>query len=307
MKTTFLHLSRSVKYGFQNFGRNFFLSVATTSVMVLTLFGVGFLMVLNQLSSDAIRVIQDKIDISIYIKDEADQAQINEFVGYLRALDDVEQVDVLTKDQALERFKDDFRDNPQILNSLQVIEVNPLPVTVILRAKDTETYGRIVEGVKNTQYQENVILDINYEKGDNRTIIERLNSAIKTAQTASYLVIIVLGVIAILITFNTIRLTMYSYKNEIEIMRLVGATNTQIKGPFFVEGLLFGVFGTIVAFIILLCVVFFISPIDQAIEGSNIIRYVIRNAHVIIGLQLLVGILLGAGSSLVAMNRYLKV
>lgn len=307
MKTTLLHLTRSFKYGFQNFGRNVFLSVATTSVMVLTLFGVGFLMVLNQLSSNAINTIQDKIDISIYIKDDADQTQINEFIGYLRGVDQIQAVDVLTKEEALERFKEDFQDNPEILNSLEVIEVNPLPVTVILQAEDTETYGEIVQQINETQYREQIILDINYEQDDNRTIIENLNNAIRTAQTASYTVIAVLAIIAILITFNTIRLTMYSYKNEIEIMRLVGATNNQIKGPFFVEGVLFGVFGTIIAFVLLVGVVFWMSPIDQYIEGSNIVRYVIGNAHVIIGLQLLVGVLLGAGSSLVAMNRYLKV
>lgn len=307
MKTTLLHLTRSFKYGFQNFGRNVFLSVATTSVMVLTLFGVGFLMVLNQLSNDAINTIQEKIDISVYIKDDADQTQINEFIGYLRNVDQVQAVDVLTKEEALERFKEDFQDNAEILNSLEVIEVNPLPVTVILQAEDTSTYGEIVEQINSTQYRDQVILDINYEQDDNRTIIENLNNAIRTAQTASYTVIAVLAIIAILITFNTIRLTMYSYKNEIEIMRLVGATNNQIKGPFFVEGVLFGVFGTIIAFILLVGVVFWMSPIDQYIEGSNIVRYVIGNAHVIIGLQLLVGVLLGAGSSLVAMNRYLKV
>ena len=149
MKTTFLHLTRSFKYGFQNFGRNVFLSVATTSVMVLTLFGVGFLMVLNQLSSDAINTIQEKIDISVYIKDDADQTQINEFIGYLRNVDQVQAVDVLTKEEALERFKEDFQDNPEILNSLEVIEVNPLPVTVILQAEDTSTYGEIVEQIKS--------------------------------------------------------------------------------------------------------------------------------------------------------------
>lgn len=264
-------------------------------------------MVLNQLSSDAINTIQEKIDISVYIKDDAEQTQINEFIGYLRGIEEIEAVDVLTKEEALERFKEDFKDNPDILNSLEVIEVNPLPVTVILQARDTDRYGDIVQEINGTPFREQIVLDINYEQDDNRTIIENLNNAIRTARTASYTAIGVLAVIAVLITFNTIRLTMYSYKNEIEIMRLVGATNNQIKGPFFVEGVLFGVFGTIIAFVFLVGVVFWMSPIDQYIEGSNIMRYVVSNAHIIIGLQLFVGILLGAGSSLVAMNRYLKV
>jgi len=303
------NIVRSIKYGFQNFGRNIFLSIATTSIMVLTLFGLGFFMVINQISSDALKGIQNRVDISVYLKEGVEEAKINEFVDFVKGLEGVKETNLITKEMALDKFKETYKDEPAILQSLQVLDSNPLPITLTIKAKNSQFYQNINDSLLASEYKESVIQQTDYQKSTSKNIIDKLNNIIKVTRNVGISVIVVLATIAVLITYNTIRLTLYSYRQEIEIMRLVGANDLQIKGPFFVEGVLFGVFGTFISFLILFIVVLLISaPIASFIDGAQAPNtYLLSNAFLIIGIQLIVGIILGVGSSLIAINRYLKV
>ena len=309
MDLFFSTIIRSIKYGFQNFGRNIFLSIATTSIMVLTLFGLGFFMVINQISSDALNGIQDRVDISVYLKEGVAESQVNDFVNYVKVIEGVKERTLITKEMALEKFKEIYKDNPSIIQSLQLLDENPLPVTLTIKAESSNFYQSINDTLLASEYKESVIQDTDYQKSTSKDIIDRLNNIIKVTRNVGISVIVVLATIAVLITYNTIRLTLYSYRQEIEIMRLVGANDTQIKGPFFVEGILFGVFGTFISFLILFIVVLLISSsVKGFISGSQPLNeYVLNNAFLIISIQLAVGIMLGVGSSLIAINRYLKV
>jgi cell division transport system permease protein len=309
MDSFFTNIIRSITYGFQNFGRNLFLSIATTSIMVLTLFGLGFFMVINQISSDALTSVQNKVNISIYLKDGIEQTQIDEFQNYVKGIEGVREIDLVTKEEALDKFKETYQDNPSILQSLQVLDTNPLPVTLAIQAEDSKFYEKINNNLLESQYKETVIQETDFQKSTSKEIIDKLNKIISVTRNVGISVIIVLATIAVLITYNTIRLTLYSYRQEIEIMRLVGASDAQIKGPFFVEGILFGIFGTFISFLILFIVVLAISgPITAFVDGAQSpSSYVLSNAFVIIGVQLAVGIALGVGSTLIAINRYLKV
>lgn len=302
------NIVRSIKYGFQNFGRNIFLSIATTSIMVLTLFGLGFFMVINQIYGDALSGIQDRVDISVYLKEGIDETQVNQFVDYVKGIEGVKEANLITKEMALEKFKETYKDEPAIIQSLQVLDSNPLPITLTIKAQNSQFYQSINDKILNSEYKDSVIQDTDYQKSTSKDIIDRLNNIIKVTRNIGIGIIIVLATIAILITYNTVRLTLYSYRQEIEIMRLVGANDTQIKGPFFVEGVLFGVFGTFISFLILFVVVLLI-PSGTLLNPSSqsLSEYVLNNAFLIIGVQLLVGIALGVGSSLIAINRYLKV
>jgi cell division transport system permease protein len=303
------NIIRSIKYGFQNFGRNIFLSIATTSIMVLTLFGLGFFMVINQISSQALSGIQNRVDISVYIKEGAEEVKINEFVDFVKGVKGVKETNLITKEMAMDKFKETYKDEPAILQSLQVLDENPFPRTLTIKAENSQFYQSINDALIASEYKDSVIQETDYQKSTSKDIIDRLNNIIQVTRNVGISVIVVLAIIAVLITYNTIRLTLYSYRQEIEIMRLVGANDTQIKGPFFVEGVLFGVFGTFISFLLLFVVVLIISsPIASFVSSSQSpSNYVLTNAFLIIGMQLLVGIILGVGSSLIAINRYLKV
>lgn len=311
MKNITLEIYRSVKYGFQNFGRNIFLSIATTSVMVLTLFGLGFFMIINQISDQALTSLQSKVDINVYIKESLEQADLQKFNEYVQQIPQVESSEIIDKEKALAIYKERFKENPVLIDSIQFLDTNPLPVTLIIQAKTSEDYTTIWEAIKQYPGFDTTVESSDYSDDKNvaKETIDQLNKIINTTRSVGLVVIIVLSVIAILITYNTIRLTMYSYRNEIEIMRLVGASDTQIKGPFFVEGILFGVFGTFISFLILFMVVFLISePVNNFIPGSDpLSEYLFNNILLIVGIKLTVGVLLGIGSSIFAINRYLKV
>ncbi len=311
MKNITLELYRSIKYGFQNFGRNIFLSIATTSVMVLTLFGLGFFMIINQISNQALTSLQSKVDINIYIKESLDQTELQNFNEYVKKIPQVLSSEIIDKEKALEIYKERFKENPVLIDSIQFLDTNPLPVTLIIQAKTSEDYSTIWESIKQYPQFDTTVESSDYSDDKNvaKETIEQLNKIINTTRSVGLVVIIVLSVIAVLITYNTIRLTMYSYRNEIEIMRLVGASDSQIKGPFFVEGILFGVFGTFISFLILFLVVFFISePVNNFIPGSDpLSEYLYNNILLIVGIKLIVGVILGIGSSIFAINRYLKV
>jgi len=309
MDLFFSTIVRSIKYGFQNFGRNIFLSIATTSIMVLTLFGLGFFMVINQISSDALSGIQDRVDISVYLKEGLEEGQVNDFIEYVKGVEGVRETNLITKEMALDKFKETYKDNPSIIQSLQVLDENPLPVTLIIKAENSDFYQNINDTLLASEYKESTIQETDYQKSTSKEIIDRLNNVIRVTRNVGISVIIVLATIAVLITYNTVRLTLYSYRQEIEIMRLVGASDFQIKGPFFVEGILFGIFGTFISFLILFVVVLLISQtITSFISGAQSpSEYVLNKSFLIIGIQLAVGIALGVGSSLIAINRYLKV
>lgn len=308
MKVFALNILRSTKYGLQNFGRNIFLSIATTSVLMLTLFGVGFFLILNQISHQAIESVQDQVDINVYMADDTTEEDISRFRQYLEEDEKVASAEHITKTEALKIYRERFEDNPALISSLNVLDSNPLPDTIRVLAEDSKNYNDIWERIQSYENFDSHIESSDYERRPSRNMIANLNSYISTGQTIGITVITILGIIAILITYNTIRLTMYSYRNEIEVMRLVGANDMQIKGPFLVEGILFGIFGTIVSFLILFLVVLSIAePVNQFIPGQMLDVYMMNNIVFILGLKLIVGITLGAGSSLIAINRYLKV
>lgn len=309
MKVYFLHTIRSIKYGFQNFGRNIFLSIATTSVMVLTLFGLGFFLIINQISAQALVSLQDQIDISLYIRDNVAEETLDGFEQDIRDTPNVRTVRVISKEEALEIYKDRFQENPALIDSLQFLDSNPLPVTITIQAEESRFYEEISQNIQSFEGYDDIVENSDFERQTSRDTIERLNAVVSTSRNIGLTVIIILAVIAVLITYNTIRLTMYSYRSEIEVMRLVGASDMQIKGPFLVEGILFGIFGTIISFLILFVVVLSISdPINQFIpESEALFDYLVDNIVFIVALKLAIGVALGVGSGLIAINRYLKV
>jgi len=307
MQILFLNLIRSIKYGFQNFIRNVFLTVSTTVVMVLTLFGLGFFIIVNQLSSDAIEMVQNKVDISINLKDDVKQKQIEEFQSYLTDLENVETVEYRSKKEAKERFEQNFKDFPGVQKSFQILDKNPLPASVVVQANNTGEYQQIVQQIKQTKYQDALVKDVSYNKDKTKDIVSRLTKIINWIQRLQILIMVTLGFLAVALTYNSIRLALYSYRTEIEIMRLIGASNFQIKAPFVIQGILFGVFGTIISSLILFAIVLSLPPGIERFFDTNLTTYIRQNAVLIVVIQLAVGILLGAGSSAFAINRYLKV
>lgn len=301
----FTTLSRIIKYGIVGFWRNGLLSTATIAVMFLAVMVFQSLMIFNVLTKAALDLIQEKIDISIYFKPDTAEDDILKIKEELSVLAEVKNVEYLSKDKALEIFKARHKEEQIISQALEELGENPLTASLNVKAHNPKDYSFLSSYI-NTAAFKNLIYKISYAQ--NSVIIERLNKIIETIKNLGTLLTILFSSIAVLITFNTIRLAIYSYRDEIGIMKLVGASNYFIRGPYAVEGIIYGLIAAVFGFFVLLPLSYYASPyVKIFIPNMDVWKYVISNALGIFGYQALFGIVLGIISSAIAIRKYLKV
>ncbi|MGC9046810.1 MAG: cell division protein FtsX [Minisyncoccia bacterium] len=296
--------TRIIKYGFQNFLRNGLLSVSTISVMVLVLFVFEGILIFNFSANEVVAFLNNKIDIAVYFKSNVSEDQILNIQKTVQSLPDVASVQYVSQDEALAKFKS-MHQNDQIINqSLQEIGSNPLLAYLDIKAKDPHQYGTIANYFNDPSLQ-NLIERISYEQ--NQVVITKMTAIIDTINKIGIIVTIFLSLSAVLLTFNTIRLAIYSNRDQIGIMRLVGASNGFIRGPFIVEGCLYGFIAAIVGFLLWVPVINIINPyITKFISNIDLINYLNVNFVSLFIYVFVFGILLGAISSFVAVKKYLK-
>jgi len=298
-------LFRIIKYGFLGFWRNGWLSTATLSIIVLALLVFEGLIISNVLTKTALTSLQEKIDISVYFKSNTSEDDILKIKKSLESLAEVKGVEYISRDRALEIFKERHKDDPTITQSLEELKENPLLASLNIKAHNPKEYVTIADHLEKADFK------VWFEKvtyAQNAIVIERLGRIIDTAEKGGLILIIFLALIAVLITFNTIRLAIYSSREEIGIMRLVGASNSFIRGPYVVEGIIYGLVAGILSVIIAAPIVYFVSPyVKIFISEMNLWLYFTSNLIGILGYQLLFGVGLGVISSVIAIRKYLRV
>jgi len=298
-------LFRVIKYGFLNFWRNGWLSVATLSIVVMALLVFEGLIIFNVLTKTAIETFKDKIDISVYFKIDTPEDEILRMKKSLETLTEVKIVEYISRDKALEVFKERHKDDPTIAQSLEELQENPLMASLNIKARNPKEYAVIADNLEKTSFR-NWFEKITFAQ--NAALIERLGKIIDTAEKGGMIMIILLAIIAVLVTFNTIRLAIYSNREEIGIMRLVGASGSFIRGPYVVEGIIYGLMAGVLSVIIALPIVYFISPyIEIFIPEINLLFYFTSNLFILLGYQLLFGVSLGIISSSIAIRKYLRI
>lgn len=297
-------ISRIVHYGLQNFWRNAWPSAATVAIMILALVVFLGLIFFNVTTDQAVASIQDKIDISVYFKSNTPEDEILNVKQSLETLSEVSAVEYISSDKALEILKTTHRDDETILQAVSELNANPLTASLNIKARRPDQYASIAEYLDAPnlkQYVENV----SYAK--NQVVIERLTSIINTVNRGGFVLTIVLALVAGLVVFNTVRLAIYSNRDEIGIMRVVGASNTFVRGPYVVEGIIAGVIAAVGSLLVAAPIVYFVSPyLGVFIPGLNIFQYFYIHLVSLLGYQILFGTAIGSLSSFVAVRRYLK-
>lgn len=297
-------LKRVFKNGLVNFYRNGWLSTATISIMVVTLLVVSCLMVLSVMTSVAVETLQNKIDITVYFTKDATEDRITKVTDDLNDLGIIKNIEYISKDDALLKFRDKHKNNSLLLQSLSELDDNPLQSSINIKAKDPSNFANIVSFLESGQTKE-VIDKINYY--ENQTMISRLNGFIKTIRQMGLGLMIVFSLIAFLVSFNTVRVAIYTAREEISIMKLVGASDWFIRGPFLVEGFLYGIIAAGVATVIFLPSLSFAAPyINAFLPKADIYQYFKANIFEYLGVVAAAGIGLGIFSSFIAIRRYLK-
>jgi cell division transport system permease protein len=300
----FVFIKRIIKNGWRNFIRNPLLSLAASlinSLMVITIVG---LIVFYNFSSNLIKYVQQKLDLSVYFKENTTESQIKSLQSELSTFDFVEKIEYITKDEALNIFKQKNKNNPLIIDALEELGQNPLTASLAITTKQPEDYQKLTEFLENSKYR-NIIEEITFSK--NKEIIDRIVQLTNQSKNILLFVIFAFAVIAAIVVFNTIRIITFSQKREIEIMTLIGSSKSFIKLPYILTSTFYGIFGIILSLITLSIILPFIAPFfDKIISNFSIKEYILNN----ILFLTLIGFLFSVGinniATWIALNKYLK-
>ena len=309
MNRKMITLTRVIKTGIVNFVRNAWLAIAAMAVMVVTLTIVLFSLITNATFANTIAQITDKIDVSVYLKDDVKSSDRDRLISSLKALPNVKEVTYLSKDKVLENYKRQNAGNEQLLSAVSSTD-NPLPATIQVQPRDLNKIQDIKNHLSKPENQKLQSDEPSYS-GDRKAAIDKITHATNILRQVGIFAVLMFTIISVLIIFNTIQMTIFNRRDELTIMRLLGASTWYIRGPFVVENIVYGIFSALIS-IILIKVLFMLAA--SALQASSLglldINYAAEyfNAHifVLLTIQLGVGILIGAASSIVATRRYLK-
>jgi len=301
----FTSLFRIIKYGFQDFVRHAWLSGATIFILCLTLLIIQGLIIFNLITNTTISVLKNKVDIAAYFKLDISEDKILHIKSELEKLKEVKSVKYISKEQALSEFKAKHKKDEDIKKALEELGKNPLPASLNIKAFEPGQYKDIVNFLQKDKFS-NLIDHTTFS--DTRPAINKLIKITKTIKDGGIGLTIIFALVAFLVSFNTIRLAIYSDREKIEIMRLVGSSNNFIRGPFIIVGAIYGIMSGILSFAIFAPAVSFLSPhISSFISEINLQSFIENYFFPLLLSQIFIGILMGVISSFFAVRRYLKV
>jgi cell division transport system permease protein len=303
-----INLKRIFKSGFISFCRNAFVSLSSVLIMIVTLFLIGSIIFSSALLKSSLQVIRDKVDVNVYFVTNATETEILSLKKEIESLPEVLKVDYVSREKALENFRARHENDQITLQALDELSDNPLGAVLNVKAKDTAQYESISNYLnqQNISRGDNSIIDkINYLQ--NKDAIERLNKLISSGEKVGLILAIIFALISILITFNTIRLAIFTAKDEISVMQLVGANYMYIKGPFLVVGILYGFTAGILTLILFYPLTFWLNKYTETFfAGNGIFTYYIHNFGQLFLVIMTSGIAIGVISSFLAVRRYLN-
>ena len=300
---------RAIKLAFQNFYRNIWLSLATVLILILTIFLISLLFGVKVVADKTIDSVKQNVDVSIYFEPNVPESQILSVRGNLQNMSEVKDLNYISASQALEDFKEKNKDNPTILESLEAIGENPLGATITIKAKELEDYQTILKALDDEKYKD-IIQDKDKDFESNQEVIQKLTRITNKINQVGLVLGIVFSLVAILVVFNTIRITIYTHREEIGIMKLVGASNSFVRAPFIFESVIYGIVASLICLAILYPLINTISPfLDRFFEGYSldVVAYFNSQFWTVAGLQIIFAVFLSVVSSAIAIGRYLKV
>ncbi|HZS42659.1 MAG TPA: permease-like cell division protein FtsX [Candidatus Paceibacterota bacterium] len=303
-------VKRVIRSGFISFWRNGYVSLASVLVMTVTLSVVAALIFVGAMLQSTLQGIKDKVDVNVYFLTTAPEDQIFSLENSIKAQPEVLNVTYTSREQALNNFRAKHATDQLTLQALDELNDNPLGASLNIKAKDPSQYESIAQFVETKAAaispSSSIIDKINYS--ENKAAIDALNRIIDSANRIGLILMVFFILISILITFNTIRLAIYISREEIAVMRLVGASNMFIRGPFVTVGLMYGFVSAVITLVLLYPITFGFGPLTAKLgTGLNLFDYYIHHLWQISLVILGAGLILGAISSFLAVKKYLKI
>ncbi len=296
--------------GIKNFIRSGSVSFATVLIMAVTLGIIALLIFFSGLLNYTLNAIRNKVDISVYFVTSAAPSDIVALQHRLEQLPPVSSVTYTSRDQALAEFRARHANDQLTLQALNELGSNPLEASLSIHAKDPSQYSSIAQflstGPALSSSGVPIIDRVNYAQ--NKTVIDRLSFAMHAMQQVGAVIVFLFALASIMIAFATVRLAIYSARDEIAVMRLVGASNAYIRGPFVVAGIISGLLASLIVLILLFPAAWYAASLTANwFGGFNFFQFYLGNLAFIIFTLIGSGILLGGIASFLAIRRYLTV
>lgn len=303
----FTSLFRILKFAFQNFWRNIWLSLITISMLVLTLITVNILLVLNKVTDQAISYVENRIEVSVYFYEETEPEKVNEALTYLRTLPQVKDVQEVTADEALTTFKERHAADPAILDSLEELGKNPFGPTLVVKAHSSQDFDPIIEALDNPRFRDAIRQK---DFSDYQSIVSKIRQTTTQIRDGGIILSGIFFLIALLIVFNMVRVAIFIHREEIGIMRLVGASSAFIRSPFLVETILLSLVSVLIVAGITYPTLAALEPKFNTYfgaESGSLVGFYEQYGWLIFGGQFLSLLVVTMISTALAMRKYLKI
>lgn len=301
-----LSLFRIIKFSFQDIVRNIWLTIVTITILLLALFSINTLVTLRLISDSAVNAIKEKIDISLYLQPDSAETEIQALKTQISNFPRVKSVAYISKDQAIDSFRKKYENNSEILSALKELGRNPLSPSLTVIPKDFNESNLIINELKTL---DNPIIE-SRDFSDNTAILLKINSITKRVNEIGFFIISIFILTSLLVVYNAIRVAIYTHRQEIEIMRLVGASNFFIYMPYMVSAFVYALLSVLLVVAIFLPFLSILQPYLETFfmgYNVNILSYFVDNFNLIFGIQFLVVLAINGFASLLAVHKYARV
>ena len=298
------NLNRIIKYGIKNFWRQKFTALSVIFVLFVTIFSLTALFLFQQTSDYIIAQIKERVDIAVFFKKGTEEGKIFEIQNEIKSIPEVTNVEYVSEEKALESFKEKHQNDKYYLDALEELGDNPFLASLNIKAQNPAKYPQITNFLNKSEFKD-YIEKISYF--ENKAIIEKLFRIISNVRNFIIITFVIFGVLVVLITFNTVRLSIFAKKEEIRTMHLVGASDIFLFGPFIVEGLIYILLSILACDLIFFFTLPYLgSKTQEWLSGFNIFNYFRTNIFLILTLQFVFSILITFSSIILAVKKYSK-
>jgi len=301
-----LSLYRIIKFSFQDIARNIWLTLVTITILLLALFSINTLITVRLISDNAVTAIREKIDISLYVRPETPESEIMALKAQLANSERVKNVLYVSKQSALEAFRDKYKNNQAVLAALKELGRNPLSPSLTIIPQNFEESNLLINELKML---ESPIIE-SRDFSDNTVILNKINNITKRVNEVGLFIISIFILTSLLVVYNAIRVAIYTHRQEIEIMRLVGASNFFVYMPYIFSALVYALFSVLIIISVFYPFLTLLQPYLEVFfmgYNVNILSYFVSNFWFIFGLQFLAVLFINIIASLFAVRKYARV
>lgn len=304
---------RMCRYGINNFSRNAWLSIAATAVMTITLLIVFTTLTARNVLTSTVDDLRNKVDISIYLKNDITDDEVEELEQKLSNTENITTTRYISADEAKQIYAEQNSTDPNQLNIIAELPNNPFPPSLRVGVEDLNNMSSL-ESLVSDDEEFKAALNPDPRRapsfaGERREIIQNIGQWVTFADQVGLIASAVFITISVLIIFNTIRMAIFNRKEEIQMMKLIGADRAFIRGPFVVEGVMYGFFAAIIATALGWAgLVTLQQPLTEyGIVIQPTLDLLIAFSPIVVVGMIGIGAFIGIISALFAVRRYLKV